>query len=96
MFNPEKVQVDNIVVIQELLHSLRRKKGRRGSFILKLDIKKKAYDRIDLNFLREVLQFIGFKVELQELIMDCIITAELAVCLNGEQLETFKPTRRQQ
>lgn len=37
--------MDNIVVVQEAVHSMRRKKGRRGWMLLKLDLEK-AYDRI--------------------------------------------------
>lgn len=37
---------NNIVLAQEVLHSLRWRKGRRGSFILKVDLKK-PYDQID-------------------------------------------------
>lgn len=37
---------NNIVLAQEVLHSLRWRKGQRGSFILKVDLKK-PYDQID-------------------------------------------------
>lgn len=45
-FIPALSTVDNIVIAQELLHSLKNRKGRKGSFILKVDLEK-AYDRID-------------------------------------------------
>lgn len=37
---------NNIVLVQEVLHSLRWRKGQRGSFILNVDLKK-PYDQID-------------------------------------------------
>lgn len=37
---------NNIVLAQEVLHSLRWRKGQRGSFILNVDLKK-SYDQID-------------------------------------------------
>lgn len=40
-----RLSTDNIVVVQEAVHSMRRKKGRKGWMLLKLDLEK-AYDRI--------------------------------------------------
>lgn len=44
-FKPGRLSMDNIVVVQEAVHSMRRKKGRKGWMLLKLDLEK-AYDRI--------------------------------------------------
>lgn len=44
-FIPGRLSIDNIVVVQEAVHSMRRKKGRKGWMLLKLDLEK-AYDRI--------------------------------------------------
>lgn len=52
--------MDNVVVAQEALHSLKKKKGSKGGFILKVDLEK-AYDRINWAFLKQVLKFTGFK-----------------------------------
>jgi hypothetical protein len=38
--------IDNVIITQELIHSIQRKKGRIGQFILKLDLEK-AYDRLE-------------------------------------------------
>lgn len=69
----------NIVVAQEALHTLSRQKGRKGDFILKVDLEK-SYDCIDWKFLQEVLTFLSFRPELRDLIFDCISLAKLAVC----------------
>lgn len=45
-FVPGRSTIDSIVVVQEVVHSLKRKKGSRGAFILKLDLEK-AYDWVD-------------------------------------------------
>lgn len=58
-FIPVRSTADNITAAQEVLHSLQRRKGTNGGFALKVDLEK-AYDRVDWNFLREVLPFIGF------------------------------------
>lgn len=80
--------MDNVVVAQEALHSLKKKKGSKGGFILNVDLEK-AYDRIDWTFLKQVLKFTGFKEGFIDLIMDCISSTKLSVCWNGEILEPF-------
>ena len=39
-FIPGRLSTDNIVVVQEAVHSMRRKKGRKGWMLLKLDLEK--------------------------------------------------------
>ena len=45
-FVPGRRGIDNVIIAQELIHSIQRKKGRIGQFILKLDLEK-AYDRLE-------------------------------------------------
>lgn len=45
-FIPGRHTTDNIVIAQECLHSLHRKKGKKGFMVVKIDLEK-AYDRID-------------------------------------------------
>lgn len=80
--------MDNVVVAQEALHSLKKKKGSKDGFILKVDLEK-AYDRIDWTFLKQVLKFTSFKEGFIDLIMDCISSKKLSVCCNSEILESF-------
>lgn len=40
---------DNIIIAQEIIHSMERKKGRKGLMAVKVDLKK-AYDRIPVGF----------------------------------------------
>ncbi|KAG7548148.1 Reverse transcriptase domain [Arabidopsis suecica] len=53
-FIPGRVSMDNIVVVQEAVHSMKRKKGRKGWMLLKLNLEK-AYDRIRWDFLEDTL-----------------------------------------
>lgn len=48
---------DNSTLIQEVMHMLRRKKGKGGLMAIKLDLE--AYEKMDWNFLREVLSKFG-------------------------------------
>lgn len=54
-FIPGRHTIDNIVVAQEALHSLRKKQGKKGTMLVKIDLEK-AYDRIWWPFLEVVLE----------------------------------------
>lgn len=58
-FIPGRQTSDNIVVTQELLHTVRKMKGKKGGMAVKIDLAK-AYDRIDWSFLRTVLEGLHF------------------------------------
>ncbi|AEE84338.1 putative protein [Arabidopsis thaliana] len=58
-FIPGRVSTDNIVFVQEAVHSMRRKKGVKGWMLLKLDLEK-AYDRIRWDYLEDTLISAGF------------------------------------
>lgn len=44
-FVPGRQSVDNVVVCQEMLHTIGLNKGKKGVMIIKLDLEK-AYDRM--------------------------------------------------
>ncbi|GKV05206.1 hypothetical protein SLEP1_g17240 [Rubroshorea leprosula] len=46
-FIPGRQGCDNVLILQELVHSFTKKKGAQGDFIIKLDLEK-AYDRFPL------------------------------------------------
>lgn len=60
--------------------------------IAKIDLEK-AYDRVDWDFLEEVLQKVGFGNQLTKVILNCIKSTKLPVLWNGQQLESFTPER---
>lgn len=45
-FIPSRSTVDNIVVAQEVIHSLSKRRGKKAGFMVKVDLEK-AYDRVD-------------------------------------------------
>lgn len=49
-----KRSVDNVLITQELIYSLDRKKGRVGYMAIKVDLEK-AYDRLEWSFIHKVL-----------------------------------------
>jgi hypothetical protein len=91
-FIPGRRGVDNVIIAQELIHSLHKKKGRKGQFILKVDLEK-AYDRLEWSFIREVLLFFNFPSRLVDLILECVSSSSISILFNGGQLEVFKPSR---
>lgn len=91
-FIPGRQACDNIIVTQEILHTMRRKVGRVGTMAAKIDLEK-AYDRVNWDFLRRVLQEVGFNSEMINLIMFMVTSAKLSVIWNGCRTEPFQPTR---
>ena len=91
-FIPGRRGVDNVIIAQELIHSLHKKKGRKGQFILKVDLEK-AYDRLEWSFIREVLLFFNFPSRLVDLILECVSSFSISILFNGGHLKVFKPSR---
>ncbi|CAN1860134.1 Transposon TX1 uncharacterized 149 kDa protein [Linum perenne] len=54
-FVPDRHITDNIIIVQEVVHSMHAKKGKQGSMLLKIDLAK-AYDRIRWCFVKETLE----------------------------------------
>jgi len=54
-FVPGRQISDNRIIVQEVLHSMRRKQGKMGYMAIKIDLEK-AYDRLRWPFIRETLQ----------------------------------------
>ncbi|XP_021605634.1 uncharacterized protein LOC110610068 [Manihot esculenta] len=91
-FVPGRQIIDNIVVFQEVLHTMRTFK-RSGSFMaIKIDLEK-AYDRLNWDFIQWVLGSYHFSDAWISNIMNCIRTSSMSVLWNGEKLESFKSTR---
>lgn len=84
--------MDNIIIAQEIVHSMKRKKGSTGWMVMKLDLEK-AYDRLRWDFIDDTLSDIGFPNCIRRVIMNCISSAEMCIMWNGKISETFKPTR---
>ena len=63
--------MDNIIIVQELIHTIGRAKGRKGYMTIKIDLEK-AYDRIKWSFIREMLFKFNFPKKLKDLIMSCV------------------------
>ena len=77
-FVPGRHIIENIVVGQEVIHSMRRKSGRRGYMAIKMDLEK-AYDRLSWSFIFDTLNETGLPLELIQVTIECITTAQMNV-----------------
>lgn len=91
-FIPGRLSTDNIVVVQEVVHSKRRKKGRKGWMLLKLDLEK-AYDRIRWDFLEDTLYAAKLPQIWATWIMECVTNPGMSLLWNGVRTKAFTPQR---
>ena len=91
-FVPGRRGLDNVVIAQELLHSLDTKKGKVGFMAIKVDLAK-AYDCLEWSFVHHVLNAFHLPQMLIDLIMSCISSTSISILFNGGKLNSFKPTR---
>uniref|UniRef100_A0A2N9FQ21 Reverse transcriptase domain-containing protein n=1 Tax=Fagus sylvatica TaxID=28930 RepID=A0A2N9FQ21_FAGSY len=91
-FIPGRKASDNVIMVQEIIHSMSTSRSKVGNMALKIDLEK-AYDRLEWSFIRHTLHFFNFPQAWIDLIMSCISSASLSILVNGERLEKFYPTR---
>ncbi|XP_075669726.1 uncharacterized protein LOC142639425 [Castanea sativa] len=91
-FVPKRKGVDNAIIVQELIHSMSKKKGKDGFMAIKIDLEK-AYDRLGWSFIRDTLALFNFPNHLSSLIMSCVSTSFISVLYNGGALDPFHPLK---
>jgi len=92
-FIPGRLIGDNVVIMQETLDTVRKKRNGKGYMVIKLDLEK-AYDRLRWSFIRDTLQEMRLPQNLIEVIMLCITTSTMQILWNGDPTEQFAPLRR--
>ncbi|KAK5834954.1 hypothetical protein PVK06_010634 [Gossypium arboreum] len=80
---------DGILIANEVIHSMKKMKGDEGNLIFKLDFSK-AYDYVRWDFLKLVLQKIGFGVRWIGWLMECVTMVRAAILVNGSATKEFK------
>ena len=83
---------DIVIIAQDLIYSLRKRKGRTGYMVVKIDLEK-AYDHLEWSFIKMVLKHFRFPESMISLIMSCVSTSTTALSVNGSKLDSFQPSR---
>ncbi|XP_052290912.1 uncharacterized protein LOC112498105 [Citrus sinensis] len=83
---------ENIVIAQEVMHSMRKKTGATGFMVIKVDLEK-AYDRLSWEFISDTLREARIPPDLIQVIMTCITSATMRILWNGEATNEFIPSR---
>uniref|UniRef100_A0A2N9I899 Reverse transcriptase domain-containing protein n=1 Tax=Fagus sylvatica TaxID=28930 RepID=A0A2N9I899_FAGSY len=91
-FVPGRKGIDNMILVQELVHTMGTKKGKEGYMAIKIDLEK-AYDRLEWHFIRDILLLFNFPASMIKLILSCVSSSSISVLFNGGKLEEFKPSR---
>lgn len=91
-FVPGRQITNNIVIVQEIVHSMHSQKGKNCSMAIKVDLEK-AYDRLYQDFIHETLLLASLPESLINLIMNCVTTHSMQVVWDGEVSHSFNPSR---
>ncbi|KAL5578952.1 hypothetical protein UlMin_011394 [Ulmus minor] len=83
---------DNSVIIQEVIHSMKKKSGQVGYVAMKIDLQK-AYDRLNWEFLFAVLKAFGFHDRWIGWVRSCVSSVSMNLLLNGSVFGSFRPKR---
>lgn len=87
-FIPKRQGHDNIIVAQEIFHSMIYKKGAKGWIAIKIDLEK-AYDRLQWDFFIDTLKVIGFPKKLINLIWHCISSPKMRLLWKEKPLRNL-------
>ena len=91
-FVPRRLIIDNILVAYESYHTIKKIQGKFGLCAIKLDMHK-AYDRVEWNFLENVMMKLGFERRWVDLIMACVRSVTYQVRFNSQETGGIMPTR---
>ena len=84
---------DNVLMAYEALHTMHaRKKGKKGSLALKLDISK-AYDWVEWQFLQGIMEKMGFPTQWIERVISYVTTPSFSILVNGKPYGMVHPSR---
>ena len=91
-FVPGRRTNDNIILVQEIIRTLRYRRGKTGYVVIKLDLEK-AYDRPEWSFIQETLVFFQLPPNLITLIMNMISSTRFHILWNGMPLPEVVPSQ---
>ncbi|PNX94494.1 ribonuclease H, partial [Trifolium pratense] len=89
-FIPGRSIHENIVVAQEMAHSMCKMNGKVGYFAIKVDLSK-AYDRLNWNFIYHTLMEVGYPMKWIDVVMTAVTSVRTNVKWNGKRADYFHP-----
>eukprot|EP00253_Pinus_taeda_P036043 PITA_36043 len=81
---------DNILLAQEMVHTLQTRK--KVGMVMQLDLSK-AFDKVNWNYLEAILTAFGFDQQWINWILALIKSSSFSILVNGSPSETFIPSR---
>ena len=91
-FVPSRKGIDNAIIVQELVHTISKKKGKVGYMAIKIDLEM-AFDKLEWSFIRRMLIRINLPTNLVELIMSYMSSVSTSILFNGSPLDPILPSR---
>ena len=70
--------VDNIIIYQEVLHSIKKLNSRKNYMLIKVNLEK-AYDRLSWSFIQDMLEQVGLPISWIRNIMHCVGNLRMAI-----------------
>ena len=92
-FKSDRLISNKVLVAFKLMHYLNHKKEGKDSFMsIKLDMTK-AFDKVEWDFIKRVMERLGFAPRWINLIMQCVSTISYLVLINRVAYGNITPTR---
>ncbi|XP_028776836.1 uncharacterized protein LOC114733531 [Neltuma alba] len=91
-FVPGRQSADNIILAQEIIHSMSQKQCKKSFMAVKIDLEK-AYDRLRWSFVMDCLEELRLPSWMIALIKECLSSSHMHLVWNGERACSFKPSR---
>lgn len=91
-FVADRAIQDNVLIVNEIFQSFRAIKGKEGWMAIKLDMEK-AYDRVDWEYLWEILKKSSFCDKFVGWIKECVEKVTFSMLVNNGPTEVFTPKR---
>lgn len=83
---------DNIIVLQEVAHSMNHMVGKKRFMVIKLNLAK-AYDKMEWIFIKESLELLHFPPHIVGLISECLSSSSFSTNWKGRPSPKFFPSR---
>ena len=82
-FLSERLITDNVLIAFEIMNTISQKKnGKTGSMALKLDMSK-AFDRVEMSSLEQIMRKMGFHPKWITMVMNCVTSIKYSIHING-------------